>query len=379
MELPPFVAYRDRLGVPSEVGFLRRQYVGFTRMHPIWVGRTILPQVSRLRCQVYRLGDYGMVGAARRLLFRHFDVVPRLPVPNFEPVVHAQFARGGVLALPLARSMRAALVVTLHGGDVSKAKNWRRTLLAARWPDLVRETGTFVCVSQAVAEVAAARGVPERKLTVLPIGEEIPDSPPDRAPSHYLFVGRFVEKKGLAVLAEAMRRLRAEGDATPLVCIGDGPMRPVLQALSRELPGISLPGWVDIRAVSGYMRSAVALIVPSVIAADGDAEGLPSVIPEAMAQACPVIASAQGGMAEAIMDDVSGLLAPPGDPAALARAMRRVSADADLARRLGLGGFGQASVTLNARLQSAKLETILLDAMAQRQKAGSWTRPRDRT
>jgi glycosyltransferase involved in cell wall biosynthesis len=370
MEAPSFLVYRDILGVPSELGFMRRQYVGFTRLRPIWIGRTVLGSAGLLRQQLYLLGDKGFTGPTQRLLFRHFGWVPYIPFKALQPVMHAQFARGGALALPIARKMGAGLVVTLHGGDVSKQKNWRHTLLSSRWPALLREVKQFVCVSEAVAEIAATRGVPSRKLVVLPIGAEIPDIPPERHPSHYLFVGRFVEKKGIAVLADAMRRLRASGDTTPLLCVGDGPMRPLLAALAAEVSGIQLTGWLKPNEVAAHMRDAVALVVPSVIAAGGDAEGLPSVIPEAMAQACPVIASAHGGMAEAIIDGASGLLTPPGDAASLAEAMRRLSADRETADRLGLGGLRHAAETLNAQLQSRKLEAILLAVAEQQQKAG---------
>jgi len=285
-------------------------------------------------------------------------------------VVPAQLASDGALALPIARSIGAGLVVTLHGGDVSKQKNWRHTLLSSRWPILVQEAKRFVCVSEAVAEIASARGVPSRKLIVVPIGAEIPETPAERHPSHYLFVGRFVEKKGIAVLADAMRRLRADGDTTPLVCVGDGPMRPLLDALAAEVPGIELTGWLKSQEVETRMRDAVALVVPSVIATGGDAEGLPSVIPEAMALACPVIASAHGGMAEAVTDGASGLLTPPGDAASLADAMRRLSADRETADRLGLAGLRHAAETLNAQVQSRKLEAILLAVSEQQQKAG---------
>ncbi len=445
----PFLVYRDRIGAPSEIGFLRRQYVGFTRLRPVWTGRTVLPGAAQLGDPVQRLGGNGPFGPVRRLVFRYgggiAPPIPPQPGPTpspgastpspgasppsstasspsstasppsstasspswpgstgpsgasgdgdgpvepghdgfglscdavgldragFAPVIHAQFARGGVLALPLARALGAGLVVTLHGGDVSKQKNWRHTLLAARWPDLVREAVTFVCVSEAVAEIALARGVPARKLLVLPIGTEIPVSPPSRHPAHYLFVGRFVEKKGLMVLADAMRRLRASGNTTKLVCVGDGPMRPALAALANDIPGIELTGWLPPGAVAARMRDAVALIVPSIVAADGDAEGLPSVIPEAMAQACPVIASAQGGMAEAITDGITGLLSAPNDADALADAMRRLSDDRVLAARLGLGGFNHAADALNATRQSARLEALLLSVAGRQKKAG---------
>src|SRR5689334_9598478 len=133
-----FIVYRDILGAPSEIGFLRRQYVGFSQLIPIWIARKILPRAADLRQQMVRLGDYELAGILRRLRFRYFGYVPPLLPFPVEPVIHAQFARGGALALPIARAHKAALVVTLHGGDVSKQKNWRRgRLLATRWPELL--------------------------------------------------------------------------------------------------------------------------------------------------------------------------------------------------------------------------------------------------
>jgi colanic acid/amylovoran biosynthesis glycosyltransferase len=264
--------------------------------------------------------------------------------------------------LPLASALGLRLFVTLHGGDVSKAKNWRGTVLARRWPALVQRTERFVCVSAAVAEVAAGRGIPANKLTILPIGVVIPEQPPVRRPVAHLFVGRFVEKKGIVVLADAVRRLRAQGDGTPLVCVGDGPLRPLLETLAREVPGITLTGWLSADAVRAHMVDAVALLVPSIIASGGDAEGLPSVIPEAMAVSCPVIGSDQGGIAEAIRHGRTGLLVPPGDAEALASAMVRLGQDEGLRDGLGTAGFAEASVALNARVQSEKLEALLLSA-----------------
>ncbi len=356
----PFLVYRDRIGVPSEIGFLRRQYVGFSRLHPVWIGRTVLPDAGEISPDTHRLGGDPPLGSLQRFLFRHCGVVPSLGMPGLAPVLHAQFARGGALALPLVRHLGLRMVVTLHGGDVSKHKNWTGTVLAKRWPAMLRETACFVCVSGAVAEVAAAHGVPADKLMVLPIGVEITNDPAIRRPSAHLFVGRFVEKKGIVVLADAMRRLRAAGDLTPLVCVGDGPLRPMLNALAREIPGIILTGWLTPDAVRARMTNAVSLVVPSVVASDGDAEGLPSVIPEAMAQACPVIGSDQGGIAEAISDGVTGLLVPPGDVEALAVAMRRVAQEPGLGDQLGAAGFRHAASALNAHIQSAKLEDLLL-------------------
>jgi colanic acid/amylovoran biosynthesis glycosyltransferase len=358
----PFLVYRDRIGVPSEIEFLRRQYIGFTRLQPVWTGRVLLPGAAAMGGPLLRIGGDGPLGPARRFLFRRLGWVPPIGMTGQAPVLHAQFARGGALALPLASALGLRLFVTLHGGDVSKAKNWRSTVLARRWPALVQRTERFVCVSAAVAEVAAGRGVPADKLIVLPIGVEIPDRPPLRRPVAHLFVGRFVEKKGIVVLADAVRRLRAQGDGTPLICVGDGPLRPLLETLAREVPGVTLTGWLSADAVRARMADAVALLVPSIIASDGDAEGLPSVIPEAMAAGCPVIGSDQGGIAEAIRHGRTGLLVPPGDAEALAAAMHRLGQDEALRDGLGAAGFAEASVALNARVQSGRLEALLLSA-----------------
>ena len=357
----PFLVYRDRIGAPSELAFLRRQYIGFTRLDPVWIGRTLLPLAHEVGARRVRLGGDGPLGPLRRLLFRHMGMAPSVPVEGLAPVVHAQFARGGALALPLVRMLGARLVVTLHGGDVGKDKNWSGTLLSARWNEVMRATSRFVCVSEAVAEVAARRGVSAGQLIVLPIGVEMPNAPPPplAAPSFHLFVGRFVEKKGIAIIADAVRLLRAGGDATPVVFVGDGPLRPLLERLAREVSGVELAGWLSPEAVRARMAAAWSLLVPSVVASDGDAEGLPSVVPEAMAAGCAVIGSNEGGIAEAVRDDDTGLLVPPGDCVALADAMRRVG-DPAVRHRLALAGFRSAGISLNARVQSARLENILL-------------------
>jgi colanic acid/amylovoran biosynthesis glycosyltransferase len=360
----PLLVYRDRIGAPSELEFLRRQYIGFTRLTPVWIGRHVMPQAGSLGGSVLRLGGSGPAGWLQRLRFRHFGHVPPPLLPNpSAPVLHAQFARGGALALPLAWALGLRLVVTLHGGDVTKTRNWHGTVQARRWPAVVAAASRFVCVSAAVADAARRHGVPPDKVTVLPIGVEVPPSPPQppAGPPSHLFVGRFVPKKGIDVLADAIRHLRASGDATPVVCVGDGPERPALESLARAVGGVTLTGWLPPEAVATLMAQAWSLLVPSVIAPNGDAEGLPSVIPEAMAQACPIIGSAQGGIAEAVGHGQTGLLVPPGDAIALAEAMRRLVSEPHLRHDLGQAAFAFVRAHLNAHVQSAALENLLLE------------------
>lgn len=357
------LVYRDRIGVPSEIEFLRRQYLGFTSMTPLWIGRHVMPRATELGAPLLLLGGGSLFGGFHRVLYRWFGRVPGLDLPPYADVLHAQFARGGALALPLAQKLDVPMVVTLHGGDVSKTRNFQRGVLRHRWPEVIRTTRRFICVSATVAELARQRGVRAEQIVVLPIGADTPDIPPPPVSGepYHLFVGRFVAKKGIDVLADAVRRLRAAGDATPVVCAGDGPLRPVMEALARETTGVALTGWLPPREVAARMAGACALLVPSIVAENGDAEGLPSVIPEAMAQACPVIGSNEGGIAEAVADGSTGLLVPPGDAGALADAMHRLAYDRALRHSLGQAAFAHARARLNARVQSAALEKLLLE------------------
>jgi len=365
--MPPspltLLVYRDRIGVPSEIEFLRRQYVGFTRLAPLWIGRHVMPRAAELGAPLLQLGGRGLIGGIRRALYGRLAWPPRLEVPAYAHVLQAQFARGGALALPLAQKLGVPMVVTLHGGDVAKTRNFERGVLLRRWSEVIAATRRFVCVSTAVAELARRRGVRSEQIVVLPIGADTPESPPPPTSGqpYHLFVGRFVAKKGIDVLADAVRRMRAAGDGTEVVCAGDGPLRGVMEALARETSGVVLTGWLPAREVAARMAGACALLVPSIVTENGDAEGLPSVIAEAMAQACPVIGSNEGGIAEAVTDGSTGLLVPPGDAEALAAAMRRLAHDGALRRTMSQAAFAHARAHLNARVQSAALEKLLLE------------------
>ena len=89
----PFLVYRDRIGAPSEIGFLRRQYLGFSRLHPVWCGRTVLAGAGEISSDVVRLGGDSVLGPWHRLLFRHFGVVP--PFTRHGPACPGHLSRHG--------------------------------------------------------------------------------------------------------------------------------------------------------------------------------------------------------------------------------------------------------------------------------------------
>jgi glycosyltransferase involved in cell wall biosynthesis len=376
----PFLAYRHRLAPLSEVEFLRRFYIGFERLAPVWLGCHLDAGAAALTGQPLRLGRPGPLGAIDRTLFRHLGRLPPRPeLRAMRPrLVHAHFGRGGALALPIARALGVPLVVTFHGADATKERHYRRHLLPPiyqrRLAALQREAALFVCVSGFVRDRLLARGFPAEKLEVIRQGVEIalpgPPGLTGTAQPYVLFVGRFVEKKGAAHLIDAMRLLQARGCTARLVLIGDGPLAGALRAQAHGLEGVSFLGWQENDTARRWMHGAVALCVPSVTARDGDAEGLPTVIFEAMAEGIPVVGSHHAGIAEAVTHEATGLLVPPGDALSLADALERLIRSPSLRRRLGSAAWREAAERFDAIGQSRRLEAALLRITGLAQRCG---------
>jgi glycosyltransferase involved in cell wall biosynthesis len=218
-------------------------------------------------------------------------------------VVHAHWLPSVVPALATGKPV----VLQLWGSDAALATRARPL---ARW--LVRRARVVVCASTALADDARALGA--RDVRVIPQGVRLPGSvrEPDEPP-HILYAGRLSEEKGVRELAEA-----AEG--LPLVVVGDGPLRPLLPQAA---------GFVPPAEIGAYYERASIVVVPS------RREGYGMVAREAMAHGRPVVATRVGGLPDAVEDDVTGVLVPPRDVAALRAALERLLGDVELRRSLG--------------------------------------------
>jgi colanic acid/amylovoran biosynthesis glycosyltransferase len=218
-------------------------------------------------------------------------------------LVHAHWLPSGFPA----RATGKPYVLTMHGTDAVLARN-----VPALFRPVVRAARMVLCVSESLTETARRLGA--RDVRVVPMGVTVPDTivEPDNPP-HVLFVGRLSEEKGVVELVEAARGL-------PLVVVGDGPLRDRVPAAVGFVPPGELPDYFD--------RAAV-VVCPS------RREGYGVVARQAMAHARPVVATAVGGLAEAIVDGESGLLVQRGDVAALRAALERLLGDEQLRARLG--------------------------------------------
>jgi glycosyltransferase involved in cell wall biosynthesis len=218
-------------------------------------------------------------------------------------VVHAHWLPSILPALATGRP----IVLQLWGSDVALA---HRARPLARL--LLRRARVVVCASTALAADARALGAAD--VRVIPSGVAIPERvvEPDEPP-HALYVGRLSEEKGV-------RELAAAGAGLPLVVVGDGPLRDLFpQAV----------GFVPPAALAPYYERAAVVVVPS------RREGFGMAAREAMAHGRPVVATAVGGLLDAVEDGVTGVLVPPADPVPLRDAL--VGLLGDPSRRAALG------------------------------------------
>ena len=165
------------------------------------------------------------------------------------------------------------------------------------------------------------------------------------APPSIVAIGRLIDKKGFADLIHACRLLKDRGKLFRCEIIGDGPLE---KELRRQIDQLDLQNCVQLlgakpqHEIAEHLAAGTLFVLPSVIGADGGMDNLPTVVMEAMATALPVISTAIGGIPEMVVENETGILVPPGDAGALARAIEKVIVDLSLAQAFGEKGRKRA-------------------------------------
>jgi len=296
----------------------------------------------------------------------------RAAAPFTPDVIYAPFSWAWDVAMmaPLRRRWPGVPhVMGLRAKDLYTLDADGRSTLAAQ---AVREAAGLVTISRFNAEVVRARAAESGRpledgaLAVVHSAIDtrvfVPDPAVTPEPDLIVAVARFVLKKGLDVLIDALALLRARDVRARLVLVGDGGQRAAIVARARAAgvaDAITLAGACTQAEVRAWLARAAVVALPCVVPRDGDRDILPNSLKEAMAMARPVVTSEVSGIDELVRDGVEGLLVPPGSPAALADAITRVLADPALGRRLGQAGRSRVVAAFDARGQAALLAAHL--------------------
>ncbi|PYP57483.1 MAG: hypothetical protein DMD40_08010 [Gemmatimonadetes bacterium] len=278
----------------------------------------------------------GMRAAWRLARRREFDIVHvHWPVP------HALF---GWAARRGSRG-RTGLVTLWYGIELRWVKSrlpWLKQFLKRA----LRTSDQVVAISSYTArEIAELVHVPVR---VIPYGLGFAESLPGGSAARrstdgtfqILYVGNLIPRKGVRYLIDALHRLPSTIPAKLLI-LGEGTDRAKLEAQVHELGldgRVEMPGRVPEPDLHRAFHEASVLVLPSIVDQRGDTEGLGVVLLEALSYRVPVIGSAIGGITDIIGDGETGLLVPPEDPTAIAKAIERIATDPAFAKRLAEAG-----------------------------------------
>jgi glycosyltransferase involved in cell wall biosynthesis len=278
-------------------------------------------------------------------------------IRSFDPdVIHAHWATfPSTVAWMLARVLDRPFGFTAHAHDIFENDHLLREKLES--------AAVPVTISRFNAEHLGRRATPEARarLAVVHCGVDVgalPFRAGGREPGQILGVGRLDPIKGFDVLIEAVGRLVRQGRAVRCRIIGAGPGESALRALVARLgltATVELAGALAEDEVRAALHRASIVALPSVVTANGNRDGIPVSLMEAMAAGTPVISTRVSGIPELIEAEREGLLVPARDPDALAAGLGRLLDDPELGARLALAARAKVEREFDASREAHKL------------------------
>ena len=232
--------------------------------------------------------------------------------------IHAHWIIPQGLVIAALRAMGVRLppvLLTSHGGDLfglrggllSRVKSW-----------VIGSIQMMTVVSRPMLGAATALGVSPEQIEVIPMGVDFQSrfTPGEntRTANQILFVGRLVEKKGVAYLLKAMPMVLAKKPEIKLLIVGYGPERETLEAIAQQLgisSAVEFCGAMPQQELPEYFQSASLFVAPFVEAKNGDIEGFPVALMEAVACQCPLLAGNLNVLQEAFGEFADAILIDP--------------------------------------------------------------------
>lgn len=245
--------------------------------------------------------------------------------------IHAHQGKHSLEILPLAVHYNIPLIVHFRGRDSSTQtyKRFRENVL--RYKDLVKHGAGYFAVCGFLAEELKKLGFPEKKIHVLYGGLDLNLYPfyerslPKDGEIRILSVARLVEKKGFLTLLKAFQRIQDEFPRTTLHIIGKGKDEEKIRLFIEEnqlTDRVFLRGSMDSQQISRELRDAHLFCLASETSQDGDVEGIPNALKEAMASGLPVVSTFHGGIPELLEHKKTGYLVPEKDDLKLAQGLK---------------------------------------------------------
>jgi glycosyltransferase involved in cell wall biosynthesis len=284
-------------------------------------------------------------------------------------LLHIYFGHMGVHLVPYLERAALPSVVSFHGADAQVDHD--QAAYAALSRRMFARVRLVLVRSESIARRLEAFGCDPAKVrlhrTGVPLGEialRVRSAPVDGA-WHCVQACRLIAKKGLRTTLRAFAELAREFPRARLSIAGEGALREELRSFAAELgvgERVTFAGFVSQEKLRALFEAAHLFVHPSEIGPDGDQEGVPNSMLEAMASGLPVVATRHGGIPEAVEDGKSGLLVEERDHAGLAAAMRRLAHEPGLLERMSRAAGDRVRAEFDIQAQARVLERLYEEA-----------------
>jgi colanic acid/amylovoran biosynthesis glycosyltransferase len=282
-------------------------------------------------------------------------------------LLHIYFGHIAALLQPLIHQWQNPSLVSFHGADVLVDMNkpaYRRA--TAETLSLVKRV---LVRSDSLRQAVIALGCAPEKIEIQRAGIPLTEFPfrerplPDNGQWRLLQAGRLIEKKGLKTTLRAFAKFWKEFPGARLTIAGEGPQLEELQSLARELQiaaAVDFAGFVSQEKLRELFYSSHIFVHPSETGRDGNQEGVPNSMLEAMASGLPVFATRHGGIPEAVENNVSGILVNERDHRVLADALIDCARDSARLAAMGRAASDSVAKKFSQAEQTHWLEEIYL-------------------
>ena len=373
---PPVVASYCTTFLKREMAHIYRQVAGLRAFRTFVMART------RENAGRYPFTDVELVGKPRKNFLRHFwlkhvrreqpvvyrgefGVLDRILRRRGAEMMHIYFGHTGVHLLPFIKVWDKPCVVSFHGADI--ASRVHQPGYGDQLRELLATVPLVLARSESLRRCLVDLGCPPERValnrTGIPLDQfpAVRRVPPEDGRWQLVQACRLIPKKGLFTTLAAFAEFGRIYPRATLVLAGDGPLRAELEAwvaahgLERR---VRFRGFLSPEKLYALYVSSHGFIHPSERLADGNQEGVPNSLLEAMASGLPVVATVHGGIPEAVTDGHDGLLVPERDPAGLCAALCRLAESPERWAEMGRRASKTVAARFEGGAQIAALEGV---------------------
>lgn len=324
--------YYDRVPRNSQIRLLKTPSILLKKFHKN-------PAIVTRSLNIFKYGKKALS------LYLLYQAIPYLDKKPYD-IIHCHFGYNGLKAQALRNIgvLKGKLIITFHGVSMSKDLREKGEHI---YNKLFERGELFLPISEHWKKKLIKLGCDESKVIVHRMGIDcdnfafIPRQPSPDNVTRLVSISRLVEKKGIEYGIRAVAKLSKTKPNIEYNIIGDGLLKPKLQELIQELnlsSTVKLLGWKQKTEVINILNNSDILLAPSITAQDGDCEGIPVALMEAMAMGLPVISSLHSGIPELVQNGISGFLVPERDIEGIAEKLNYIIEHPEAWLKMGKAG-----------------------------------------